>query len=201
MTDVFAIQDEISQAIAEKLRIRLSGDGPIIKRHTENVEAYNLYLKARYHFLKLTPEGFEKCKEYCEQAIALDPKYALAWFGLADFYYLGCGALGLMPPKAAYQQCRQATLKTLELDELLPQAHSMMGALRAWEYDWKGAEQEFSRAFELDRRSFPWSEFSPGLLKVLPARHLPKVPSQRTREVAPKTAPGVAAGRLLPHCF
>jgi len=160
LTDVFAIQDEISQAIAEKLRVRLSGAGPLIKRHTENVEAYNLYLKARYHFYKLTPEGFEKCKEYCEQGIAVDPNYALAWFGLADFYYLGCGALGLMPPKTAYQQCRQAALKALELDELLPQAHSMMGALRAWEYDWKRAEQAFSRAFQLDPNSMEvWNQY------------------------------------------
>ena len=86
MTDVFAIQDEISQAIAEKLRVRLSGDRPLVKRHTENVEAYNLYLKGRYHFYKFTPEGLAKSKEYFEQAIAVDPNYALAWYGLAHYY-------------------------------------------------------------------------------------------------------------------
>ena len=88
MTDVFAIQDEISQAIVEKLRVRLAADRPLVKRHTENVEAYNLYLKARYQLLRFTPEGIAKSKEYYEQAIALDPNYALAWHGLAGFYNL-----------------------------------------------------------------------------------------------------------------
>ena len=87
MTDVFAIQDEISQAIADKLRVRLAGGGPLVKRYTENLEAYNLCLKARYHLYKLTPEGHEKCRQYCEQAIALDPKYALAYARMADCYY------------------------------------------------------------------------------------------------------------------
>ena len=87
MTDVFAIQDEISQAIAEKLRVRLAGGGPLVKRHTENLEAYNLCLKARYHLYKETPESHEKCRQYCEQAITLDPGYALAHIWMA-FYYL-----------------------------------------------------------------------------------------------------------------
>ena len=86
MTDVFAIQDEICQAIVDKLRVELAAGSPLVKRYTENVEAYNLYLKARYHFYKFTPEGMAKSKEYYEQAIALDPNYALAWYGLAAFY-------------------------------------------------------------------------------------------------------------------
>ena len=105
MTDVFAIQDEICQAIVDKLRVELVGSRPLVKRHTENVEAYNLYLKARYQLHKFTPEGFEKGKEYYEQAIALDPNYALACFGLADFYYL-LGFFGTMPPKAANRTMR-----------------------------------------------------------------------------------------------
>jgi serine/threonine-protein kinase len=148
MTDVFAIQDEISQAIAEKLRVRLSGEGPLVKRHTENVEAYSLYLKARHHSLKLTPEGLSKGQEYCEQAIAMDPNYALAWFGLAEIYNIH-GYFGYMGPKVAYEQCRQAALKALELDETLPQAHAIIGTLRAGEYDWKGSEREFARALDI----------------------------------------------------
>ena len=76
MTDVFAIQDEICQAIVDKLRVQLADGQPLVKRHTENLEAYDLCLKARYHLYKDTPEGHEKCREYCEQAIALDPGYA-----------------------------------------------------------------------------------------------------------------------------
>ena len=148
MTDVFAIQDEISQAIAEKLRVRLSGEGPLVKRHTENVEAYSLYLKARHHSLKLTPEGLSKGQEYCEQAIAMDPNYALAWFGLAEIYNIH-GYFGYMGPKMAYEQCRKAALKALELDEALPQAHAIIATLRAGEYDWKGSEREFARALDI----------------------------------------------------
>ena len=116
MTDVFAIQDEISQAIVEKLRVLVAADRPLVKRHTENVEAYNLYLKARYQLLRFSPEGFAKSKEYCERAIALDPNYALAWHGLAEFYYL-LGYFGFMPPKAANAQADQATRKALQLDD------------------------------------------------------------------------------------
>ncbi|MCU0251291.1 MAG: protein kinase [Vicinamibacterales bacterium] len=152
MTDVFAIQDEISQAIVEKLRVRLVADRPLVKRHTENVEAYNLYLKARYQLFRFTPEGLAKSKEYYEQAIALDPDYALAWQGLAGFYTM-LGTSGVMPPKAAIAQADRAARRALQLDDQLAEAHAMMGALRAGEFDWTGAELEFNRALEIDPRS------------------------------------------------
>jgi TolB-like protein/Flp pilus assembly protein TadD len=148
MTDVFAIQDEISQAIAEKLRVRLSGDRPLVKRHTENVEAYNLHLKARHHLHKFTPEGYAKAKEYYEQAIAVDPNCAQIWSGMAALYWFQ-GFAGAMLPKAAYALCGQATMRALELDAMLPEAHSMAALLRVIEFDWKGAEAEFCRALEL----------------------------------------------------
>jgi serine/threonine-protein kinase len=152
MTDVFAIQDEISQVIVEKLRVRLAADRPLVKRHTENVEAYNFYLKARYQLLRFTPEGLAKSKEYYEQALALDPNYALAWHGLAGFSNV-LGMAGLMPPKAANAQAERATRKALQLDDQLAEAHAMMGALRASEFDWKGAQLEFTRAVALDPAS------------------------------------------------
>jgi serine/threonine-protein kinase len=152
MTDVFAIQDEICQAIVDKLRVQLAAGRPLVRRHTDNVEAYNLYLKARYQLFRGTPEGLVKSKEYYEQAIALDPDYALAWHGLAGFYNV-LGVFGQIPPKAANAQAAQATAKALQLDNLLAEAYAMMGALRAGEFDWKGAEREFSRALELDSRS------------------------------------------------
>jgi serine/threonine-protein kinase len=152
MTDVFAIQDEICQAIVDKLRVELAAGRTLVKRYTENVEAYNLYLKARYQLLKMTSEGFAKSKEYYEQAIAVDPNYALAWYGLAAFYHL-LGFFGHMRPKAANAQSNQAALKALELDDMLAEAHAMMGVLRVTEFDWKGAEREFRRALELDPKS------------------------------------------------
>ena len=101
MTDVFAIQDEISQAIVEKLRVRLAGDSPLVKRYTDNLAAYDLCLKARYHLQKLTqPEG-EACRRYCEQAIALDPNYALAYTVLSEFY-LWSVYFGLTDPREGF---------------------------------------------------------------------------------------------------
>jgi serine/threonine protein kinase len=152
MTDVFAIQDEISHAIAEKLRVRLEGDRPLVKRYTQNVEAYNLYLIGRYHFLKYTPEGTAQSKDYFEKATELDPNYALAWFGLAHLYHY-LGGMGLIPPKLANSQCYQATLKALQLDKALPQAHAMIAVLRANAYEWQEAELGFRRALELDAES------------------------------------------------
>ena len=152
MTDIFAVQDEISQMIAEKLRAGLGVGQPLIKRYTENVEAYNLYLKGLHHQRKWTPEGLAKGKEYFEQAIAVDADYALAWFGLAQHYYLS-GYFGQMPSKQANAESLQAILKALDLDETLPEAHMIVGVLRALEYYWRGAEREFIRALELDPQS------------------------------------------------
>jgi serine/threonine protein kinase/Tfp pilus assembly protein PilF len=152
MTDVFAIQDEICLAIVDMLRVRLAAGRSLIKRYTENIDAYNLYLKGRYHLQKFTPEGMAKGKEYYDQAIAADPNYALAWFGLANFYH-EMGVYGYMPPRAAQAQCSQLARKALELDDMLAETHAMMAVLRVHEYDWKGAEREFRRALELDPRS------------------------------------------------
>jgi len=152
LTDVFAVQDEICTAIVDKMRLELTPGRPLVKRHTDNVEAYNLYLKGYYHQRKWNPDSVAKSKEYFEQAVAVDPAYALAWYGLANWYF-GAPVLGLMPPKAAYAQSRQGVLKALELDDTLGDAHALMGSLRALEYDWAGAERELRLAVELDPRS------------------------------------------------
>jgi serine/threonine-protein kinase len=166
MTDVFAIQDEISQKIAEKLRVRLAKPGPFAKRYTKNVEAYNLYLRGHYHLLKASTEGMAKGKEYLQQALALDPDYALAWYGLAVFHWEQ-RHMGIIPPREAYRQSRQASSRALELDKMMPEAHAIAGVLRAADFDWKEAEHEFRRALELDPKSsdaafwYTWSYLIP----------------------------------------
>jgi adenylate cyclase len=152
LTDVFAIQDEISQAIAEKLRVRLSVHQPLVKRYTENMEAYNLYLKGRYHLEKFTPEALDKSKNYFEQAIAIDPKYALAWSELADYYAVVGAVYGYIQPRTAYAKCSHAIEKVLELDDTLPEPYAIRGALRAFDYDWEEAERDFHHALELKSR-------------------------------------------------
>jgi len=153
MTDVFAIQDEISQAIVEKLRVRLAGDRPLVKRYTENLAAYDLCLKARYHLLKMTQEGREAGRRYCEQAIALDPDYALAYVVLSESY-LWSLYWGSTDPRDAYPMSKSAALHALRLDDTIADAHSALGTvLGSGEFDWCGAEREFNRAQELSPSS------------------------------------------------
>jgi len=152
MTDVFAIQDDICRAIVDKLRVELTGSRRLVTRQTENMEAYNLCLKGRYHYVKLTPESLAKSKECYEQALAVDQNYALAWCKLARFYYL-MGYLGLRPSKAANEKASQAIVKALEIDDLLAETHAVVGMIREREFKWKEAERAFNRALELDPRS------------------------------------------------
>ncbi len=153
MTDVFAIQDEISQTIVEKLRVRLAADLPLIKRYTENLAAYDLCLKARYNLLKMTPEGREAGRRYCEQAIVLDPNYALAYVMLAESYFWSA-FWGSMYPQEAFFRAKSAALEALKLDDTIADAHSALGTvLGSGEFDWQGAEREFRRALELSPSS------------------------------------------------
>jgi serine/threonine-protein kinase len=153
MTDIFAIQDEISQAIVEKLRVRLSEDRPLVKRYTENLAAYDLCLKARYHLLKLTQEGREAGRQYCEQAIALDPNYALAYVVLAESCFWSA-FWGATDPREAFAGAKSAALEALRLDDTIADAHSALGTvLGSGEFDWPGAEREFRRALELNPSS------------------------------------------------
>jgi TolB-like protein/Tfp pilus assembly protein PilF len=141
-SDLFAVQEEIAREIAEKLRLRLTGEEEqrLSKRETENPEAYRLYLKGRYHWNKMTMEGVQKGIAYFEQAIEKDPHYALAYAGLVDCYnYLG-------KPTEAKQAAEQA----LHLDETLGEARASLAFFRfLYDWDWAGAEREFKRAIEL----------------------------------------------------
>jgi TolB-like protein/Flp pilus assembly protein TadD/predicted Ser/Thr protein kinase len=153
MTDIFAIQDEISQAIAEKLRIRLSPGHPRVKRYTENLAAYDLCLKARYYILKMTQEGRETGRRYCEQAITLDPSYALAYVVLAESYLMNA-FWGSTDPREAFSRAKSAALEALSLDDTIADAHSALGTvLGSGEFDWHAAEREFHRAQELNPSS------------------------------------------------
>jgi len=153
MTDIFAIQDEISQAIVEKLRVRLSTDRPLVKRYTENLAAYDLCLKARYHQMKLTREECLVARRYGEQAVALDPDYALAHVVLGEAARWSA-FLGLLAPQEAFPRMKSAALQALRLDDTIAEAHCLLGTvLGAGEYDWPGAEREFRRSLELNPSS------------------------------------------------
>jgi TolB-like protein/Tfp pilus assembly protein PilF len=153
MNDIFAIQDEISRAIVGKLSVKLAEARPLVKRPTEKLEAYNLFLQGRHLIHRLTPESLARSKEYLEEALALDPAYALAYVGLAE-YYLASGFWGFMIGREAVRGAKTAALQALRLDDTLAEAHAQLGAVKAvGDFDWAGAEKEFQSALELNPTS------------------------------------------------
>ena len=149
--DIFVIQDEISSEISGKLRLRLTRaeKKQLTKRHTQNVEAYRLYLKGRHHWNRWTEEGFYKAVEHFQQAVESDPSYALAYAGLADCYVL-LGWNSYLPPKEAFSKGKAAAKAALQLDPDLAEAHTPLAAL-LWldDWEWDKAQTEFKRSLEL----------------------------------------------------
>jgi len=147
--DVFAIQDDISEAIAERLRVHLS-DRSNRKAATVNLEAYRLYLRGRYQFNKRRPELLQNAIDHFEQAIVADPEYAPAYAGLADTYIL-LAIHGPYPPKVVFPKATKAAARALELDPSLGAAYASVGFANAtYEWDWHAAERNFRRAIELN---------------------------------------------------
>jgi DNA-binding winged helix-turn-helix (wHTH) protein/TolB-like protein/Tfp pilus assembly protein PilF len=149
-TDIFAVQDRISEQAARALTPGGAGKGLLTKRYTENSEAHQLYLKGRYFWNKRTVEGLKKGIGYFSEAVEKDPSYAMAYVGLADSYGL-LSDYGGLAPKEAYTQARRAAMRALELDEGLAEAHAALGLIKtSYDWDWPGAEREYRRALELN---------------------------------------------------
>ena len=150
--DILTLEAEISADISEKLRLRLTGEEKkkLVKRYTENTEAYHLYLKGRYFTNKRTTDWIKKGIEHFQQAIDLDPNYALAYTGLADAYSFLASSTGGYPPRDIYPKAEAAALQALELDDTLGEAHSTLGFCRLlFDWDFAAAECEYKRAIEL----------------------------------------------------
>src|SRR5690349_6258262 len=155
MTDVFAVQDAISQKVADALALRLSGEEKerLTRRYTDNVEAYQLYLTGRYHWTKFTPPDIRKGIGFFQQAIELDPKYALAYFGFAE----ANRSLAInadVPSKDCLPQAKAAAIKALEIDDSLAEAHASLSFSLIWyDWDWDGGAREAQRAIALNPNS------------------------------------------------
>ena len=150
VSDIIALQDDISREISEKLRLKLSGQErkQLAKRYTDNSEAYQLYWKGRYYWNKRRPEDIREALRYFQQAIELDPNYALAYTGLADCYVLG--SLLQMSPKEAMPVAIEKTNRALAIDPELAEARTSLAKIKlSYEWDWAEAESEFRRALEL----------------------------------------------------
>ncbi|MFH1844254.1 MAG: protein kinase [bacterium] len=152
LADIFAIQDEITLAIVEQLQARLlpREAAPHVRRYTDNLDAYELFLKGRYYWNMLSPEGYARSFEYFQQAIALDPRYApaYAWLGI---HYQSQAFWGETPPAPVFEKSKQMVKKALEIDDTFPVAHACR-ACNTWiaDRDFQRAEREFIYTLELD---------------------------------------------------
>ena len=151
-TRIFVVQDEIATTIANALALNLDEDktARLTKHYTSNPDAYQLYLKGRYYWYKGTPQDSLKARDSFQQAIDLDPAFALAYSGLAD-YYGRASATDEMRPDEGWPRCEAAVRKALELDPDFAEIHNSLAGLKLYYYrDLRGAETEFKRALELD---------------------------------------------------
>jgi TolB-like protein/DNA-binding winged helix-turn-helix (wHTH) protein len=150
--DVLALQDEIARDIAEEIRIKLTPKerSLLTQAHAVDPDAYDAYLRGRYWLSKRTAEGEWKGLDYFQKAIATHPNYALAYDGVADSYAL-LGHHGHLPPKEALPQAEQAAIRALELDPALAEAHTSLAIAKFTnDWDWSGAEHEFTQAITLN---------------------------------------------------
>lgn len=168
MSDLLATQREIAAAITQKLELKLAGDERgVSKRYTSNNEAYQLYLKGRFHFAKRTKEDLFKSIEILEQAVKLDPKFALGYVGIAESWAV-IPSFPYASPAECMPKAKTAAQRALELDPELPEAHTVSAMIAAtYDWDWGRAETGFKRALELDPNvsithyRYAWTYLSP----------------------------------------
>ncbi|MGC2506994.1 MAG: tetratricopeptide repeat protein [Candidatus Acidiferrales bacterium] len=149
--DIFALQDEISTEISGKLHLELTQAQKkrLTRHHTEDPEAYRLYLKGLHYWNRWTEESFYKAIEYFQEAAEKDPNYALAYAGVANSYVL-LGWNSYLPPKESFPKAKAEAMTALHLDPNLAEAHTALAAV-LWLHDWqwKKAQAEFKRSLEL----------------------------------------------------
>jgi DNA-binding winged helix-turn-helix (wHTH) protein/tetratricopeptide (TPR) repeat protein len=150
-TDIFRVQDSISERVATALKVRLTNKEN--RRHTDNFEAYELYMKGRFHALRLTRAETDKAVAYFQQAIELDRNYSLPYLGLASAYLPMALTSGL-PAWQVIPKAKEATLRAVEIDPGNSEGYETLGLISFWyEWDWQAAEKHYQRALDLDPKS------------------------------------------------
>lgn len=180
--DIFSVQDAISEKVAAALKIRLSDKR---KRSTENVEAYQLYMRGRFHIAKLTPPDLRASIPYFEQAIELDPEYALAYTGLSQAYGV-LGITGDLATNEAFPKAKAAEQRALAIDDSLGEAHiaSCMG--KFWyDWDWQSAESSCVRALEIDPNNADFHGYFAQVLSSLGRHDEALAHAKRAQELNP----------------
>jgi serine/threonine protein kinase/Tfp pilus assembly protein PilF len=172
MADVFAIQDEITLAITDRMRLKLLGEDKarMIKRSTKNFEAYNLYLRGLHFRRKLTVDSINKAIEYFNKAIELDPENALAFAGLA-YSHMALPWYAPVTHKEAYPKAKKAAMKAMELDDQLVEVYEALAAIRTYlEWDWEGGKRECHRMLELNP-GYSWGYFHLAMVLLYRAKY------------------------------
>jgi tetratricopeptide (TPR) repeat protein len=194
---VFAIQDEIAGAIVDKLQVKLADSigQPLMKRYTDNLDAYHLYMKGRFYWAKRHEGGLHQSLEFFRRATEIDPAHALAHTGLADVYwslglYLACR------PTEVFPLARAAARRALAIDDELAAAHTALGVIHCFfDWEWTAAERDFRRAIQLDPASPLAHGYYGGLLTIVGRRSQAVDQAWRAQHVDPfsSTARGLSA--------
>ena len=185
--DIFDIQDEIALAILSNLKIKLLNETEAIttRRHSENLEAYNLYLKGTFHYQMLTAEGLMKASSCFEQALQKDPNYALAYIGLGYVNWLSA-TWGNVPPHEAYPRAKEYANKALKLDDSRAEAYSLLGTIHTfYHWNWEEAERNFKLAIRNNPNS-PMLHINYSALLTFTGRHEEAInEAKRAQELDP----------------
>ncbi len=169
ISDIFVIQSEVAQNVAMELKAKLTSEEKeqIEKNYTNNTEAYNLYLQGRYFWYRRTKEDLKRSVEYFEKAISTDPNYALAYAGLADAYFIQA-YWGWLPWDEGTTKSKELTIKALNIDKNLAEAHTVLGAILNYkEWKWEEAQKELQLAVKLNPTFVTAHHYYSELLDIL----------------------------------
>jgi len=171
LSDVLALQNDVAHAIAEQIQVALTPEQETLLGRARTVipDAYESYLRGISYSNKRTPEALQKSVEYFSKAIERDPQYALAYAGLAESYaLLGSVPNDTLPPRQAMKEAKAAASKALQIDDSSAEGHAVLGLiLQSYDWNWKGAEQEYQRALEINPAYAPARHWYSLLLKAL----------------------------------
>ena len=172
LEDIFSIQDEISMAVMDNLKIKLLGEekSVLLKRYTNDFEVYDLYLKALSNIQLATYEGFEKTTEYIGKALKMDPLFVPGYHGLAEMYMLS-SFFGKVPPNIGFPKAKEYAERALEIDDKFSDGHRIMGVVSIYyDWDWAAAEHHLKNALKLNP-SNEWIHYSYSLFLSFMGRH------------------------------
>jgi serine/threonine protein kinase/Tol biopolymer transport system component/Tfp pilus assembly protein PilF len=186
-TDLFTVEDSISEQVANALVPRLTGEERevLLRRETENSDAYRAFLKGRYFWNRFTPDDFAKALEQFNEAIRLDPNYAQAHVGIAD-YYNWAAIFGIGTPSENFAQAKAAAIRALDLDDELPEAYAALAFTNlCFDWDWEEAEHRFKRSIELNPNYGPAHQWYSNLLAAQGRFDEAIVEIKRAQEINP----------------